>query len=197
MTLGDLKTEVAAYLHRTDLDDRITFWAQLAGRRIDGDARLPEMEYRATADGTNTFIPLPADYITMRNLQTGTGEVLEYVTPEQLDRLRYANITSGFYTIMDGQLEVLNTPDSANPLPLEIFYFARNPLLSADADTNKVITAYPQLYLYATLMEAALFLVDDAAVQRWTSLYTAEVQMRNEQAQQGRFGGNALTMRSL
>jgi len=47
------------------------------------------------------------------------------------------------------------------------------------------------------MIEAAPFLVDDAALGRWTQMYSNEVEQINLQSERGRFGPGPLVMRAF
>ena len=204
MNLLQLITIIKRYLKRTDLDDLLPDWIEFAQRRIDMDMRLPEQEFRSTTTPTTRFISLPLDWIEMRNIQVNfDGNFsLQYLTPEQLDNASRALKGDSpnpiqFYTIMDTQLELVPPPTADSEVTLEMFYYARQASLASDEDTTKVLLVYPQLYIYAVMVEAMPFLEHAAGQASWFQMYTDYARLLNERAQAGRFSGNSIQMRAV
>ena len=54
----------------------------------------------------------------------------------------------------------------------------------------------PNVYLYGSLLEAAIFLGDDTGAQKWLRLYRAAVGALQNQDSVDRFSGSALTIRN-
>ncbi len=198
--LGELKTAVRRYLKRTDLDDLIPDWISFAGKRIDNDLRLPDQEFRTTATANAKYLPLPFDFIEMRNIQVNfMGDfALEYVTPGQADRVgrKISGTPIQFYTIFNNQIELIPPPSEDSLVEIELFYYAQLPTLVNDSDTNKVLVAYPQMYLYCCMIEAMPFLEHDKGQVEWQAMYNTFKDAINDRAQAGRFSGNSIAMRS-
>lgn len=204
MNYGELQTIIRRYLKRVDLDDVIPQWVEFAQRRIDMDLRLPEQEFRAIAIADRQFLPLPLDWIEMRNIQVkyDGNFALSYLTPEQLDnmgrRLKGDSPTPiQFYTIMDNQLELVPAPGEDSEIEIEMFYYAREPALVNDVDFSRVLNLYPNLYIYAVMIEAMPFLEHAAGQQTWQQMYAEYADLLNRRAQAGRFSGNSIQMRAV
>ena len=204
MNFGELKTSIRRYLKRTDLDDIIPDWVEFAQRRIDTELRLPEQEFRTTTTANLKFLPLPLDWIEMRHVQVVfDGDfALQYLTPEQLDnagRLLKGDSPNPiqFYTIMNNQIELVPAPSADTEVQIEMFYYAREPVLVNDNDITKVLNRYPQLYIYAVMVEAMPFLEYQAGQASWQSMFNEMVVILNNRAQAGRFSGNSMQMRAV
>lgn len=203
MNLGQLKTAVRRYTKRVDLEDLIPDWIEFATSRIAEQCRLPEMEFRATATANLTYLPLPEDFIEMRHIQVPTDggrRPIEYRTAEQIDNSdRFSNPSGGikWYTILDTQLELRPAPDPDSTTEIEMFYFAIPGKLVSETDTNKVLTKYPQLYIYAVMIEAGAFLEHTSDAERYDLMFTDMRDYLNVRASAGRFSGNSLQMRAV
>ena len=96
-TFSELKTAVANWLDRSDLTDRIPEFIALAEARHRRDFKIRRMETRVTANtiADTEFYTLPDNYVAMRNIQLNTDPKtsLEYLTPEQMDRVRAGSTT--------------------------------------------------------------------------------------------------------
>lgn len=172
---SELKSAIADWLDRTDLTDSIPDFITLAEARHKRDFKLRRMETRVTANtiADTEYYTLPAQYVAMRNIQLNTNPKtsLEYLTPEQMDRI-YAGSNKGkpkAYSIIGDDIQLRPTPDSA--YEIEILYFKHFSALSDSAPTNEMLTNHPDIYLYGSLVEAEPYLQNDKRIQTWASFY--------------------------
>lgn len=149
---SDLLTAVANWLNRTDLTSRIPEFITLAEAEFNRKLRTIEMEATATATATDGVAALPSGFAGLRSI-TWDNTALDYIAPGELleddstaDRPRY-------YTIADGQilLRPIVTGD------VTITYYASVPALTVSNTTNWLMTKHPDLYLFATLMQAEFY----------------------------------------
>ncbi len=172
---SELKSAIADWLDRTDLTDSIPDFITLAEARHKRDFKLRRMETRVTANtiADTEYYTLPDNYVAMRNIQLNTNPKtsLEYLTPEQMDRI-YAGSMKGkprAYSIIGNDIQLRPTPDSA--YEIEILYFKHFTALSDSAPTNEMLTNHPDIYLYGSLVEAEPYLQNDKRIQTWASFY--------------------------
>jgi hypothetical protein len=201
MNLAAFKDLLTRYLKRSDLADLYDDWVGFTSKRIDAQLRLSEQEYRTLSAPKAQFIQLPDDFLEMRHLEVdfAGGRVVEFVTAGQLDAMRVKYGTSGgirFYTIMNNQLELFPAPGPDSEQVLTMFYFAKLPALVNASDSNKVLTAYPQLYLYGCMMEAGAFREHDKDSTSYATLWRDYSKELNDKQEAGRYSGDALTMRA-
>ena len=69
MNIGELKTKVADWLDRTDLDSQIGDFVELACQRIYRTARTPTNERILAASATGGKFELPQSFIAVRWIQ--------------------------------------------------------------------------------------------------------------------------------
>ena len=174
-TFSELKTAVANWLDRSDLTDRIPEFIELAEARHRRDFKLRRMETRVTAntaDGTE-YYTLPDNFVAMRNIQLNTDPktALEYLTPEQMDRVRGGSTTGKpkAYSIIGNTFQLRPIPDSV--YEIEMLYYKYFTGLSDSNTTNDMLTYHPDAYLYAVLLEAEPYLQNDKRVQLWVGAY--------------------------
>jgi hypothetical protein len=172
---SELKSAIADWLNRTDLTDSIPDFITLAEARHKRDFKLRRMETRVTANtiADTEYYTLPDQYVAMRNIQLNTDPKtsLEYLTPEQMDRI-YAGSMKGkprAYSIIGNDIQLRPIPDSA--YEIEILYFKHFTALSDSAPTNEMLTNHPDIYLYGSLVEAEPYLQNDKRIQTWASFY--------------------------
>lgn len=184
---SELKTSVAAWLLRSDLTATIPDFIALAEARMNRDSRLRTKDaiVRGTLSVSGQFTTLPTAFRRMVNIEYQTTPVrpLEYRTPQQMDVIRASNPTGTpyYYCVHGTELEVVPVPDSA--VTLGVIYFAGITPLSDSNTTNWLLTAAPDIYLYATLLQAAPYLKDDERVGLWGAFYDqlcAEYQQSSE-----------------
>jgi hypothetical protein len=174
-TYSELKTAVANWLDRSDLDDRIPEFIVLAEARHRRDFKIRRMETRVTANtiADTEFYTLPDNYVAMRNIQlnTSTKTALEYLTPEQMDRVRAGSTTGKpkAYSIMGNTFQLRPIPDAI--YEIEILYYKHFTGLSDSNTTNDMLTHHPDIYLYGALVEAEPYLNNDKRIQTWAGFY--------------------------
>ena len=195
-TYAELQTAGANWLDRDDLTDRIPEFIALAEARFNRVLRLRSMETKQTAStaaGQRNYA-LPADYIQMRNFQLNTSPltVLSYVTPEIYDRL-WGGSTSGiprFYTILSDEVSLGPIPGSVTTM--EMLFYKRFTNLSTSNVRNWLLTYAPDVYLYASMLEAEPFIMNDARVPLWGQALDRAVSDLQEQDNKDRHSGSAL-----
>jgi|TARA_A100001201_G_C4087719_1_gene201064 hypothetical protein len=172
---SELKSAIADWLDRTDLTDSIPDFITLAETRHRRDFKLRRMETRVTANtvADTEYYTLPDNFVAMRNIQLNTDPktALEYLTPEQMDRI-YAGSNKGkpkAYSIIGDNIQLRPLPDSA--YEIEMLYYKYFTPLSDSNTTNDMLTYHPDAYLYGALVEAEPYLQNDKRIQTWASFY--------------------------
>jgi len=190
------QTDVANWLDRDDLTDRIPEFIALAEARFNRVLRLRSMETKQTAStvAAQRNYALPTNYIQMRNFQLNTNPLttLSYVTPEIYDRL-WGGSTGGtpkFYTILADEISLGPIPGSV--ITMEMLFYKKFDNLSGSVATNWLITNAPDIYLYGTMLEAEPFIMNDERVQLWAAALERGVSDLQEQDNKDRHSGSAL-----
>ena len=171
-SFSTLCAAVAKWTYRDDLTDVIPDFIALAESRINRDLRLRAMETSATGTLSGATFALPSDFgIAQRlSIQADSQEIeLRYVAPEMISKYSAGTNLPQMYTIIGGQAHVIPAPDGAYTYTL--YYMGDLPHLSATQTTNWLILNAPDVYLYASLLEAAPYLQDDARVPLWAQAY--------------------------
>jgi hypothetical protein len=196
---SELKSAIADWLDRTDLTDSIPNFIALTEARHKRDFKLRRLETRVTANtvADQEYYSLPDNYIAMRNIQLNTDPKtsLEYLTPEQMDRV-YAGSMKGkpkAYSIMVNDIQLRPTPDGVYQIEL-LYYKHVNPLSDSNA-TNEILDNHPDIYLYGALVEAEPYLQNDKRIQTWSSFYDRAKKDIIDSNERDRHSGVALTTR--
>jgi len=167
-TFAQLQASVARWLDNATLGDRIPELIALAERRFNRILNTPEMEATATLVASAS-VTLPADLWETRAawIDTDPRRGLEEVTQSVL-RSRYAARATGMpevFAVSGGSLLLGPAPDSAYSLVLT--YKQTIPALSDAMPTNWLLTKHPDIYLWATLLAAEAYLVNDERLGVW------------------------------
>lgn len=155
-TYAELKTAVANYLHRSDLTTQIPDFIALCEANVRRDLRVRAMEATATGTLVASTLAVPILFLEARRVVLGTREQ-EYVTPTHFYEVR--NEVSNQYTIV-GTNFVFQSASS----DYTIDYYAAFAAFSGSSDTNWLLTYHPDVYLFGSLAEAALYTQDDPAM---------------------------------
>jgi hypothetical protein len=199
-SFATFKTSIANWLDRTDLTTRIPDFITLAEVRIGRDLRVREMETRSQMSTVQDqgYYGLPQGFLQARSLKVITGSLdydMEYRTPESMDLLNTNRFAGGtniprYYTVVADELRVLAKP--AGIYTIEVVYYKKPDALSTTQTSNRVFENYPDVYLYATLLEAATYLRDIEGAQGWGLLYGKAIEASQTADDRDRHSGGAL-----
>jgi hypothetical protein len=163
---SSLKTAIADWLNRADLDQQIPDFIALAESTLSDVLRSSFMVTSSSVAITagKATLPTTALEIVYAQVASSPNEPLEQVTPQQLLMLRRARTKAAanprFFAVVGRELLVTPSPSSATSLDLN--YYEKIPALSTGSPTNWLLTEAPHVYLYTSLLHATPFLMDDA-----------------------------------
>lgn len=171
---SELQAAIIDWSHRTDLNDKIPDFIRLGEDIIYGDLDIRQQEQITTLTATinSEIVALPTGFINAKSLSISSSipntplnyfSVEEYQTHAQYD-------TSGepsIYTIVANNLYLQPVPAAA--YGLRLVYEGKIPTLSLAAPTNSLLTSYPTVYLYAALVQLAIYTKQDAGA--WMTAY--------------------------
>ena len=183
-----LITEFEAYIKRSFAIDRQDTFIQLTESRIYRDLRTRENIVKATLTPTTNLFDLPSDFIDLRELSAKKGNRVVVLSSVGRHRLSISTSQTGFpvvYSIIGNQIEVgpITLPDD-----FTLWYWQRFPALINPTDTNVLLTAFPEIWLYAMLVEGAVYVQDDTMRSLAVGTYLEEVNRVNVREAEGRFG---------
>jgi hypothetical protein len=198
---SELKTTVANYLARADLVEQIPDFISLAELRMNRDLRIRQMLKSVTLNtvaGEKT-VSLPADFIEVRDLVVNGNPArpLTYFAPSALSR-NSRTTESGKpidYTILSDSFQLSPIPDGAYDLSL--LYYAGPAALSESNETNVFMTTVPDMLLYAALIEAEPYLMNDARVATWVTLYERASTSVTKSDESGQYSGVPLSIKAV
>lgn len=197
-TFSDLQTSVANYLGRSDLTSQIPDFISLAELRLARDIRTRRMLKTVTANMTvgDPTVGLPSDFLSIRDvfIQGLPRTVVSYVSPSIFSSNSRADQIGlpVFYTMRSNELEFAPKPDSA--YVLQMLYYFKPVVLSSGNTSNEFLANYPDALLYASLLEAEPYLMNDPRTQTWSSLYNQAITRINTSDEESEFSGVPLVM---
>ena len=170
-TYAELQTAIGNWLDHSLFTARVPEFIALfeacANRRL----RVRQQEISTNLTPSNGSVALPSDYLAWRRVTWSPTRVeLEYVHPSYL-QAAYPTSPADvprIFTVEGSTLKVR----PLDTTPLEFDYFQKIPALAsvAPADgtqTNWLLTAHPDLYLFGSLVEAEMFGVNDERAPMW------------------------------
>ena len=173
-TFTELKDDIAKWLNRQGMSDISALSEDFLGlteRKTYRNLDLRALEVAVTTD-TDT-LALPATFLRMKNMwvEDGSTPVLVRGTSMQnvLTEQQKTPTVPQFYTLNGTNIFLGPTPDKTYTLHY-VYYSNLTPLSDANP-TNWFSTNVPELLLFGSLMEACLYLKDDARAALWASRY--------------------------
>lgn len=198
-TYAGLQSAIADYLGREDLTERIPTFIRIWEQRADRTLRLRAMEHRSHAllPAGQGQMPLPMKrvpgdwdvFLEMRDIVWvpvgGQPVNLWYATPDDYARLLSETGRPYCFTIQSNDLFLLPSPVESGRLALT--YYAEVPPLSEEQSDNEVLLRHPDLYLYGSLVESAVFTRGSVPDDLWVQYYTRAVHDIEVQEQRARY----------
>jgi hypothetical protein len=200
-TYAELQAEIIGFLgDRTDLILKVPSFVALCEENLNARLRCREQHERALALLTERFEYLPANFAAVDYIKVQDGKGGEvrakYRTMQQLDsewhnkaavdlpcafsiigtQIRFAPAPTPF-VIPDGVDPDLEPAKCRN---FEIGYWTKVAPLTAPESFNVVLTTYPSLYLFGSLLEAEPYLAHDERVQLWGARFESAIKAANE-----------------
>jgi hypothetical protein len=192
----DLKTSVQAWLARGDslVIDRIPDFIRLGEERIGRRLRISGMvslPITLTIAAGQNWVALPDDFLEFKRIRSDAEPLIEYMAPDALSDLPPSGDASK-YSIEGRRLMYGQTP--AADLSLTVKYYQRPPYLSGAASTW-LLTEAPSVYLYAALVEGAMFIKNSAKAGEWGTLFDKAVDELQSVDDAAAVSGSRLRMR--
>lgn len=190
MTLAELRAALFSYTGER-ADYPFTTLVQLAESKFASTVRhrLSETQTDLPFAKDATSAPLPADFQVARSLKL-KGVPL---TLASIDALDGTPGPTNRYVIIGNTVRIQSP--AAEPLSLALTYYARVPALTEAAPSNWLSATFPDVYLYATLIEFAIWSQDPDKQAQYASLLSVALSNLNADHAKGSFSGSTLQIR--
>jgi hypothetical protein len=199
-TYAELQTTIAGYLARSDLTTQIPDFIRLAETRLRRDLRIRQMLSTTTltcTSGTAT-VTIPSDFLEVKDFVVTGNPVmpLNYESPSLFSR-NSRSMDAGKplnYTVLATTFKLAPIPDSNYTLSL--VYSIAPPFLSTSNTSNTFLTECPDLLLYASLLEAEPYLMNDARINTWGTMFDRAMSSLTRSDEKGQYSGVPLAMQT-
>lgn len=198
-TYSDLQTSIANYLARSDLTSQIPDFITFAENRLRRELRIRQMLKSVTTAtvANDSTVELPADFLQVRDFVVVTNPLtpLSYSSPSSLSndpRTSEVGVPKS-YTILANDFQVSPVPDGV--YTVKLLYFAAPAYLSSSNTTNVFLTTAPDALLYASLIEAEPYLMNDARINTWGTMYDRAIASLAKSDQEGQYSGVPLSIK--
>ena len=189
-----LKTTIADWLKRDDLTDSIPGFIRFGELRIYREMRVRAMETALTGTIASGVLAVPSGYVEMKYMRVGTQKVQRKDVEWMYEK--YPTRTSGgqpkFVAREVDSFIFGPYPDSA--YTVTGLYYKALPALSDSNTTNWLITDAPDLILFASLCEAAPYMMNDERIPVWGNKYVATKDRIQSQEDDEEFSGSPLAV---
>ena len=153
-------------------------------------ARLREMEQLAyaTYSSGSRYLALPTGFLEMLNLKVKVATAADttyaeaqYVAPFRLTDYYGSSADKWYFTLRD-QIEFHKEPSADQTV---MMHYLKRWDIATDS-TNWLLTNFPDVYLYGSLMECELYVRDDQRAPAWKSLFEEGIADLNALDERGR-----------
>ena len=197
---SDLKTAIAGYLARTDLTAQIPDFIRLAELRLRRDLRIRQMLKSVTTAtvAADSTVELPSDFLEVRDLVIvgNPPQPLNYSSPSAFTR-NARTWESGKpldYTVLANDFQLAPVPDGV--YTVQMLYFAAPTFLSDSNTSNVFLANTPDVLLYGSLLEAEPYLMNDARINTWGTMFDRALSSITRSDEQGQYSGVPLAMKT-
>jgi hypothetical protein len=196
-TYSELKTAIANWVKRTDLTDRLPEFIALAEDSFNSALRLSGMEEVTTYSTTGRRTALPADFLEMRSLEySGSPLVLmPFGSPEYISAIVHED-TAGIpwaFSIRGTELEVF----PAGSYDFTLHYWQKIPALSDSNTTNFLLSLHPLIYLYGSVLQAAIYTLDTELQAKVTPVLAEAIELAKQSDNRKRYPRSGLAIKVM
>lgn len=174
MNYSDLKTQVANYLHRTDLAGQIPTFIALAESFLFRELHIKEMQISVAGTTTGGYVTLPADFGSVARITvqySGYERNLDYKAQAQYSTT--VEVFPLYYSLENNKLRIWGAGDGQ---AYTLYYIPEIPNLSDVVSSNWLIENAAELYLYASALEGAKYIRDNAEVQKLSEIVNTSLE---------------------
>jgi hypothetical protein len=198
-TYSDLQTSIAGYLARSDLTNQIPDFITFAENRLRRELRVRQMlksVTTATVSGDST-VEVPSDFLEIRDFVVLTNPIqpLSYSSPSTLSndpRASEVGVPKS-YTILANEFLLSPSPDGV--YTLRLLYYSAPPYMSNSNASNVFLNVAPDALLYAALLEAEPYLMNDGRVNTWGTMYDRAISSLTRSDENTQYSGVPLAMK--
>lgn len=173
---AELISAVERWIKRADLNSQIPDFISITENKLSRVLRTAQQQTQVIANAAFP-IAIPGDLQDVIALSVLVGaryKSLEYLPGNKVNNSKG---TAFGYSVLNNKF--ILEPASENAIDYKLDYYAKIPALSDVNPSNWLLTKYPGVYLYGSLVQASLYMVDDERVGIWKAQFEEEVNLIN------------------
>lgn len=181
-----LTTSIQNWTARSDLNTVIPDFILLAEARINRELKVRQMLSTVGLTASSGSVTLPTDMLSIVRfsiLDSGQDRQLEPL-PSSANLNARQGVAIGY--VVEGSVAKIVGGSGSEDVTLS--YYGKIPALVNGA--NWLITNYPDVYLYATLLETAPYIGNDPKIAVWQAGYESAIESLNRTDSEARFGAS-------
>lgn len=166
MTYSELKADIAGFLHRTDLTAVIPKFITQAEAMFFREINVKDLRISVAGTTTGQYATLPTDFSEVVRV-TATYAGTEYDLDYGSQAIDYTLTIPMRYTLENNKLRLFGTSTGQ---AYTLYYTPKMAALSDSNTSNWLLATAPDLYLYASALEAARYIRDAALEDKMNAL---------------------------
>jgi hypothetical protein len=191
---ASLKTAISEWFMGRDMSADVDVFIDLAESYFNAKLRTRQMETKTDLTPSSGECTLPTDYIEYKRVVelASIRRRLAYITEDAAENLyptRSAGLANHFM-ILGSTLTAL--PISGNDI--ELTYYQKIPALSDSNTTNWLLSEHPNLYLHASLLYCAKYVVDEPMMMTESTFVQNYVDLIHAADNRGKFANAGVTL---
>jgi len=173
----ELQSSISSWLQRDDLTAQIPDFINICESYLNDDLRLRSMitEATVTPSQVDSYVDLPDGFIEAISFVDENNNTIQQIHHDMLQGLDSTN--NNYYSVTSR----INFPAAASSALSYTMTYYKGMDLAANT-TNDVLTNYPNLYLYGSLLQAEMFLKNDKRISTWHDLYDKAMRKANSRS---------------
>lgn len=195
MNYSELQAAVASWMNRDDLTDKIPGFISLCEAEVNRQLRTGDQENQVTpipgVEGQATY-DLPTTDKGFRAVKV--DNILRYVTPHALDAPPWFHDKVVYYTLFNNKISFNKPLDSVQTI--ELLGYAQVPALTVVDDTNWLLQAHEDVYLFGTLRYAERYVKHSERAQQMEGTFLDKLGQIIERDKLDRWSSGPLQMKS-
>lgn len=173
MNRGEIIAAVKDYLNRPNLSDTsVSTMISCVEGEMNSILREHPSNIRRTSmiqPAGNAILPMPYDMLQVITLRDANGQLGQYPP----DARATAESVGRSYIMRGDCAELFPAPAADTEYFLD--YYAAIKALSGNTDSNWVSVYHPDIYIYGTLRESAVYLKDDPRLALWSQEFLRRI----------------------
>lgn len=192
-----LRTSLGEWLHRSDLSNTdLGNFIWLFEKDFNASLRVKGMEAQTTIASTSGYLPHPSDWQAWKNITIAVGNLRYQLNPMSEEQWNNLEGLTGVaqprgYVVRGDRTYLVAAPDSSG-YSYQTTYYQGVTNLSGSASTNWLLTKFPMVYLYGSLLQAQAFAQDDREISKWEAAFNSGMSNVLVESQRASFGGGTL-----